>query len=82
MTRLSDNYNLQKLCPDLAKEWHPTKNGNLKPKKVTPNSNKKVWWLCSKNKNHEWQATICHRNNDNGCLHCFKKKKKTKTQKI
>ena len=73
---------LKTINPKLAKEWHPTKNDTLTPRDVTPNSNKKVWWLCSKNKNHEWQATICHRNNDNGCPHCFKKKRKTKTQKI
>ena len=32
---------LSTLRPDLAKQWHPTKNGNLKPQDVTQNSNKK-----------------------------------------
>ncbi len=31
--------------PQLAAQWHPTKNGNLTPKDVTVNSNKSVWWL-------------------------------------
>ncbi len=74
MTRLSDNYNLQKLSPKLDKEWHPTKNGNLTPRDVTPNSNKRVWWLCSKNKNHKWEARINDRNNGNGCPYCSGRK--------
>jgi len=72
MTRLSDNYNLQKLCPDLAKEWHPTKNDTLTPRDVTPNSHKKVWWLCSKG--HNWVAVISNRNNSTGCPYCSGRK--------
>lgn len=34
--------------PDIAKEWHPTKNKNLKSKDVTAKTDKKVWWLCPK----------------------------------
>ena len=32
--------------PDLAKEWHPTKNGDLTPENVFSKSGKKVWWKC------------------------------------
>ena len=43
---------LASLNPELAKEWHPTKNGNLKPTQVTLLSEKKVIVakvkLCSK----------------------------------
>ncbi len=60
----------------LAKEWHPTKNGSLTPRDVTPNSHKKVWWLCSKNKNHEWDALISNRNRGRGCPYCFRNKSK------
>ncbi len=74
MTKLSDNYNLHKLCSDLAKEWHSTKNGTLTPKDVTPSSHKKVWWLCSKNKSHEWNAIIANRNKGVGCPYCSGKK--------
>jgi len=38
--------------PMLAREWHPTLNGNLTPKDVMPNSGKKIWWRCKKG--HEW----------------------------
>ncbi len=74
MTRLSDNYNLQKLFSDLAKEWHPTKNDSLTPRDVTPNSGKKVWWRCSKNKSHEWGAIISDRNRGRGCPYCAGRK--------
>ena len=54
--------------PTLAKEWNYEKNGNLKPENFLANSNKKVWWKCSKG--HEWQATINSRNKGNGCPYC------------
>ena len=54
--------------PELAKEWHPTKNGDLKPDMVTASSNKKVWWQCPNG--HEWQAIIANRNDGNGCPYC------------
>ncbi|HSN23256.1 MAG TPA: zinc-ribbon domain-containing protein, partial [Methylomicrobium sp.] len=56
MPKLTESYNLYVLRPDLAKEWHPTKNGNLGPKDVTPGSAKKIWWLCEKG--HWWQASV------------------------
>ena len=65
---------LQTISPTLAKQWHPTKNGDLKPEEVTANSHKKVWWLLpyndpktGKHYDFEWQATIAHRNNGRGC---------------
>ena len=40
----------------LVKQWHPTKNGNLKPTDVIAGSEKKIWWICEKG--HEWKTTI------------------------
>jgi hypothetical protein len=54
--------------PNLAKEWHPTKNLILKPTEVAPNSGKIVWWKC--HKGHEWEAQIQSRNKGNGCPYC------------
>lgn len=55
--------------PQLAAEWHPTKNGTLTPQEVTASSNKNVWWRCEKG--HEWQATIANRNNNASvCPYC------------
>jgi hypothetical protein len=56
--------------PELAKQWHKTKNLPLTPKDFAPNSNKKVWWVCSKNKAHVWEATIQSRNSGRGCGLC------------
>jgi DNA-directed RNA polymerase subunit RPC12/RpoP len=47
---------------------HPTKNETLTPRDVTPNSNKKVWWSCSKR--HEWKAAIHNRHKGVGCPYC------------
>lgn len=57
--------------PELAKEWHPTKNGDFTPRDVTNGSDKKAWWQCSVNPKHEWYATISSRSlNGNGCPNC------------
>lgn len=56
--------------PELAREWHLAKNGNLTPKDVTANSSKKVWWQCARNDKHEWQAAINSRNSGVGCPVC------------
>jgi very-short-patch-repair endonuclease len=42
--------------PDLVKEWHPTKNGDLTPDNITHGSHIKVWWLCSNG--HSYQQQI------------------------
>jgi len=51
---------LATLNPELASEWHPTKNGNLTPYDVTVSSGEKVWWQCEKG--HEWETFINSRN--------------------
>lgn len=57
--------------PELAKEWHPTKNGKITPFDVTPGSNKKVWWKCSKCSN-EWEAIINPRSKgEKSCKRCM-----------
>ncbi len=37
---------LATLHPDLVKEWHPIKNGDLMPEDISSGSGKEVWWLC------------------------------------
>ena len=32
--------------PEIAKEWHPTKNNQLLPDHFTSGSNIEIWWLC------------------------------------
>lgn len=56
---IKQNGSLKSKFPELAKEWHPTKNGDLNPEQVTSGSAKKVWWICDKG--HEWEAVIGRR---------------------
>lgn len=61
--------NLQALHPDLARQWHPTRNDPLRASDVRPKSSKKVWWRCETNPDHEWQAAVSARHRA-GCPHC------------
>ena len=64
------------LNPELAKEWHPTKNGNLSLKDIVSGSDsgsgKKVWWKCENG--HEWVSTVKSRIKSN-CPYCISKNK-------
>ena len=61
-------------APELVKEWHPTRNGNLTPKDITKGSVKhKIWWLCPRG--HEYQATAANRSNGTRCPICDKEQK-------
>src|SRR5712692_4946039 len=60
--------------PEVAAEWHPSKNGDLTPSDVTRGSGRKVWWRCSVDSSHEWESTIANRINGNGCPICAGKK--------
>lgn len=58
--------------PQLALEWHPTKNFGLLAEDVLPGTHRKVWWKCSKG--HEWQARVNSRAQGTGCPICANKK--------
>ena len=67
---VSDDNCLQILYPELAKEWHPTKNCKLTPKDVSTGTDRKVWWKCTEG--HSWKAAIYHRTGKKptGCPYC------------
>ena len=61
--------------PDLAKEWHPTKNRELTPNDVTAGSRKRVWWICSQK--HEWITGVTRRAiQGSGCPKCYRERLK------
>lgn len=64
--------NILSKYPKIAKQWHPTKNGSLKPEMFSEKSNYKVWWLCEKG--HEWCTTIAHRTEGYSCPYCSSQK--------
>jgi hypothetical protein len=68
--KVSVTNSLESLYPELAKEWHPTRNGSLTPSQVPAGSHKKVWWQCSNGLDHEWDTVINSRVRGNGCPYC------------
>ena len=54
--------------PEIAAQWHPSRNGALRASDVTANSGQTVWWLCDRR--HEWQAMINNRRKARGCPKC------------
>lgn len=55
--------------PDLAKEWHLTKNSDLTPENISFSSNRLVWWQCERG--HEYQLEVNQRSSANrGCTEC------------
>ncbi len=45
--------------PTIARQRHPTINGQLTPENVMAQSNKKVWWICDKG--HEYSSVVSNR---------------------
>ncbi len=48
--------------------WNFDKNNSISPKKLSENSNKKVWWRCKKN--HEWESIIANISKGSRCPFC------------
>lgn len=55
--------------PEIAKEWHPEKNGSLKPENFSVHNGASVWWKCNKC-GYEWKTSISSRTSGNGCNKC------------
>lgn len=56
--------------PELAKQYHPTKN-RVSVEQIRPGSILKRWWLCDKG--HEWESRVASRTRTgrvNGCPEC------------
>ena len=54
--------------PNVARYWHPSKNGALTPQNVAPHSSKAVWWMCSRG--HEWKRKISYEIKSSACPYC------------
>ncbi len=62
---------LQTIDPELASEWHPTRNYPLTPQTVGASSNKNIWWICRFG--HEYRCRIVDRRKGVGCSECSKR---------
>jgi hypothetical protein len=56
--------------PDLAAQWHPTKNAPLLPTQVGSSVKRTIWWKCPKGPDHEWEASINYRSKFSKCPFC------------
>lgn len=72
-----DHNDLATTHPELAADWHPTKNGDLTPQSVKATKGRtKVWWKhadpdCNVEGGHEWEAMITNRaGRGSGCPAC------------
>lgn len=70
--RVTQETSLAAELPQLAAEWHPTRNASLTPSEVLSGSSRRVWWVCSKDPSHEWRTAIAERcrGHRTGCPFC------------
>lgn len=52
---------LAAVFPEIASQWHPTKNGETTAADVPARSDKKAWFLCPAAPDHEWETQISTR---------------------
>ena len=77
--RVTTSNSLSSRAPNIAAEWHPKRNGALRPQHVMPGSHRVAWWRCRIDREHEWQAMILNRTRNHvrrgsGCPHCARRK--------
>lgn len=75
---------LAELYPDIAAEWHQTKNGTLRPESVSYSSDKRAWWKCLRC-GYEWATMVSTRTRSDkcGCPRCGREKtRKAKCQSV
>jgi cytochrome c-type biogenesis protein CcmH/NrfF len=73
-TKVVISNSLLTLNPELAKEWHPSKNDEITPKDVGIGSQKLIWWQCPKGHDHEWKTSVYARHNGSRCPICLGQK--------
>lgn len=64
------NKSLAAIFPEVAAEWHPTKNGTRTPETTYPKSGASVWWY-RESCGHSWEAPVEKRTTRGyGCSVC------------
>ena len=61
---------LSKKYPTLKVEFADDLNSSVSLDDFSEGSDKKVWWRCSKDERHVWEAQIRHRINGSNCPKC------------
>ena len=81
--RPSSTRSLAAVYPELATEWHPTKNGKLTPHDLTFGSTKQVWWQCRFDPSHVWRTNPNARTSGGtDCRFCAGRRKASKPRRI
>ena len=76
--RVSKTNSLATRFPRIAREWHPTKNGALRPADFVASSGRHAWWRCPFG--HDWKTAIVLRTSRlTGCPHCYRSKQPVAT---
>lgn len=71
----SPDLSLRARYPDIASQWHASKNGDLRPEDVFPGSGKMIWWTCPQGPDHHWPARVSNRTiHASGCPFCTGRK--------
>jgi hypothetical protein len=69
--KVSVTNSLATVAPEVAAQWHATKNGATTPADVGAKSNKKYWFTCDAGPDHEWEAALHDRvGQGKGCPCC------------
>jgi len=71
--RVTPERSVARVSRSVARQWHPSKNGDLTPRDVSYSSGRPVWWKCPKGPDHEWQASPNQRlggGREMGCPFC------------
>jgi len=61
MRKPKKGQSLAERLPELAAQWHPTKNGELTAFDVSLGSSKKAWWICNVAEDHVWESRFSDR---------------------
>lgn len=78
--KLCKHMTLDVTHPELCKEFHTSKNGNLTPNQLIAGSGQIVWWTCPNvfkcGCKHEWKTSVNNRlqGKGTGCPFCSKNK--------
>lgn len=51
--------NITQTHPEIASEWHPTRNNGILAEHLTYGSGFDAWWICPKG--HEWKGKVVDR---------------------
>lgn len=69
--QVSVTNSLASTFPEVAAQWHPTKNGQTTPDQVVAGTQDVAWWRCAGGRDHEWQARVASRTRlGAGCPFC------------